>query len=40
MTEKKEEYCLNNGIGLIRIPYWKIKSGKFKEILSQFINTG
>ena len=37
---KKEEYCLNNGIGLIRIPYWKIKNGKFKEILSQFINAG
>lgn len=38
--KKKEKYCLDNNITLIRIPYWKIKNGKFKEILSQFINTG
>ncbi len=37
---KKEKYCMDNGIGLIRIPYWQIKNGKFKEVLSQFINTG
>lgn len=36
---KKEQYCIDNNIGLIRIPYWKIKNEKFKEILSQFINT-
>lgn len=36
---KKEQYCIDNNIGLIRIPYWKIKNEKFKESLSQFINT-
>lgn len=36
---KKEQYCLDNNINLIRIPYWRIKSGKFKEILFQLINT-
>ena len=36
--EKKERYCKKNNINLIRIPYWEIKNGKFKKILSQFTN--
>lgn len=34
--EKKNAYCYNNNINLIRIPYWKIKNGSFENILSQF----
>lgn len=37
--KKKTQYCFDNNINLIRIPYWNIKNGKFKKILSQFINT-
>ena len=36
---KKEKYCSQHGINLIRIPYWEIRNGNFKKILSQFINT-
>lgn len=30
--KKKEQYCLDNNIRLIRIPFWEIKNNKFKKI--------
>ena len=31
----KTNYCLNNGIFLLRIPYWEFESGKYIKILNK-----
>lgn len=33
----KNEYCKNNNIKLLRIPYQNVKNGKYKEQIMQFI---
>lgn len=36
--EYKKEYALNNGYCYLEIPYWKIRSGKFKNMIDNKIN--
>lgn len=33
----KNEYCKNNNIKLIRIPYWEFRNGNYLEILKNNI---
>jgi hypothetical protein len=30
--KKKDEYCLKQGIRLVRIPYWKINEFTFEDL--------
>lgn len=38
MDEKKDKYCSNNNINLIKIPYWEFKKGnKYIERINNII---
>lgn len=34
----QDNYCKNNNIKLIKIPYWDIKNDKYKEIINTLIH--
>ena len=33
----KTQYCKNNNIPLLRLPFWTIESGEYKGLLDEFI---
>ena len=33
----KTEYCKNNNIALLRLPFWEIENGNYKNLISDFI---
>lgn len=33
----KDEYCIKNNIGLLRIPYWDFKKNEYKNKISQYL---